>query len=86
MKDGLDFLIQEHETIRSLFTQYEEAKTIEEKKKIVDQFIPLISQHASLEEQYLYPLFRTHIGGARGNAIADRNIMDDQVNKEIMYR
>ena len=80
-KDGLQLLVKDHEEFFDFFKRIESAKG-QDKKKLVDSMIREISKHASCEERYVYPLFRKWL--QNGSIIADRNITDDQVNKELM--
>jgi hemerythrin superfamily protein len=82
MKDGLQYLVNDHHRFGDLFSQYLSKTGPSQKKSIVQTMIREIVAHACAEERDIYPLFRTHL--SNGNIIADRNVMDDQVNKEIL--
>jgi len=57
----------------------------EEVDVLVSRMVALILQHASLEERFVYPLFRSHlkgeVEGVSAEAIYERNVMDDNLNK-----
>jgi DNA-directed RNA polymerase sigma subunit (sigma70/sigma32) len=74
--------VNDHHIFGELFRQCEKTKDVDEKRKIMDVCIAEISMHASVEEQYVYPLFRKYLDN--GDIIAERNITDDQLNKDIM--
>lgn len=80
--DGLKYLEADHRLIEDYFRRIEQCDAFDEKKKLVGAMVAQISMHASAEERHLYPLFRTHL--KNGEVIADRNVVDDQLNKEMM--
>jgi hypothetical protein len=85
-KDGIAFLYDDHEKIKSLFADWKRASTNGEKKTVVKSIIRDVVAHASAEERYLYPLIREQkIGGDNGELFYQRNLVDDQINKEILY-
>jgi len=85
-KDGLSWLIKDHEKIRALFVEYDKwaaSNSISQMKALVDTIIHEISIHASGEERYVYPYFRDRMGET-GRGLYEKNIADDNVNKEIL--
>jgi hemerythrin superfamily protein len=65
-RDAIAFLKQDHRAVEELFKQFEHAAdgALKQKRKLVDQMIVALSQHASIEEQVLYPWAREYIEGA----------------------
>lgn len=82
-RDGFEYLKRDHVRIRAAFDAFRDAKTFEQKKLVVkNRLIKILSQHESLEERYVTPLYRAHLD--HGNIIADKILVDDQLGKEIM--
>lgn len=60
-KDGIAHLLKDHESFRKLFDRFHESSNNVERLHIVDQIVLEVSQHASAEERYVYPLIMTRI-------------------------
>ena len=56
--DALSLLKQDHDTVKELFTQFKDAESMEEKKKIAVQAITELRIHATIEEELFYPALR----------------------------
>jgi hemerythrin superfamily protein len=82
-KDALDYLISEHREFSVLFNQFFLSTVPTQRQEIVKTLVTRISQHASLEEQFIYPLMRDRLD--HGEIINKRALMDDQVNKYVSY-
>jgi hemerythrin superfamily protein len=61
--DAITLLKADHKTVERLFKQFEKAgdRAFVEKRRIVDQIIEELSIHASIEEQYFYPVTRATV-------------------------
>lgn len=69
--DAITFLKGEHQSIERLFKAFEKAgdgahKT---KRKLVDQMIAELSQHAAIEEEVLYPAARRSIASSEDRVL-----------------
>jgi hemerythrin-like domain-containing protein len=64
--DAIAFLKSEHREVNALFKSFERAgeRAHRTKRKLVDQMIEALSQHASIEEQVFYPALRAAIPSA----------------------
>lgn len=81
-RDGFKYLIREHEMLlRELDTYVTLGANLKAKKELVDRVITMVSQHASMEEQYLYPLIDNKL---KQKKWMDRVYVDDQINKEML--
>ena len=60
-KDGIAHLLRDHESFRTLFSRFRASTNNVEKMHIVDQIVLEVSQHASAEERYVYPLIMSRI-------------------------
>lgn len=60
--DAISLLKKDHVTVKRLFDQFEKAKSLAEKKKIVAEAIMELKIHASIEEEIFYPAVRKPIG------------------------
>lgn len=80
-KDGLKYLIREHEVLLRELDSYSTLTTLKAKKELVDRIIRMVSQHACMEEQYLYPLIDSKL---KQHKWMDRVYVDDQINKEML--
>ncbi len=58
--NAVQMLIQDHEEIRELFSQFEEAgeQTYKQKQTIAEKVIEKITTHSELEERIFYPAVR----------------------------
>jgi hypothetical protein len=79
-KDGLTFLVADHENIIKLMDQSRDAGTLLQKKNYCDDLIRSISRNASIQEQHCYPLVRDILG----DVIADRCLKEDQSILEML--
>lgn len=61
--DAITLLKNDHKTVEALFRQFEKAgdRAYVEKRKVVDQIIKELSIHASIEEQFFYPVARATV-------------------------
>ena len=61
--DAITLLKDDHKTVERLFKQFEKAgdSAFVEKRRIVDRIIEELSVHASIEEQYFYPVTRATV-------------------------
>ena len=61
--DAIAILRDDHRAVEELFKKFERAGdgAAKQKRKLVDQMIVELSQHASIEEQVLYPWAREYI-------------------------
>ncbi|HEX3796742.1 MAG TPA: hemerythrin domain-containing protein [Acidimicrobiales bacterium] len=64
--DAIAYLKSEHREVNALFTSFEKAgeRAFRSKRKLVDQMIEALSQHASIEEQVFYPAVREAVPAA----------------------
>lgn len=96
-KDGLAYLEVEHDSIsEAMHATIDRAQAWcdkgegdpDEVDRLLSRMVALVSQHASLEERYVYPLFRDHLKGVvRGitaDLIYERNVVDDNINKQVL--
>ncbi|MGZ8182039.1 MAG: hemerythrin domain-containing protein [Methylobacter sp.] len=54
-QDATVLLKNDHELVSGLFTEYEEADSVKEKKRIVEQICNELTVHAQIEEEIFYP-------------------------------
>jgi hypothetical protein len=57
-EDAIDILEKDHEKVKDLFDQFEDAKDLRQKKKIVADAIQELRIHATIEEEIFYPALR----------------------------
>jgi hemerythrin superfamily protein len=64
-RDAIAVLKQDHRDVEAVFQRFEKAGdgALKQKRKLVDRMIVELSQHASVEEQLLYPWAREYIEG-----------------------
>ncbi len=60
--DAIAMLKKDHETVKKLFDQFEEAQNRQTKKKIVNDALTELKVHAALEEEIFYPAVRKRVG------------------------
>jgi hypothetical protein len=59
--DAISILKRDHDTVKDLFHQFENAKGHAEKKKIVAQALEELKIHAAIEEEIFYPTVRAEL-------------------------
>jgi hemerythrin-like domain-containing protein len=61
--DAIAYLKSDHREVEKLFKAFEKAgdKAFRTKRKLVDQMIVALSEHAAIEEQFLYPAARQEV-------------------------
>ena len=60
--DAIAMLKKDHDTVKKLFDQFEEAQNRQAKRKIVNEALTELKVHAVLEEEIFYPAVRKRIG------------------------
>jgi len=78
-----ELLIQDHELIKSLFRQAEEAAADERRKKIGDRCVREIEIHSLLEKKIFYPAVRRDLGEERlvAQALVEHEAAERLVNE-----
>jgi hemerythrin superfamily protein len=78
-----ELLIRDHELIKSLFRQAEDAGGDERRKKIGDRCLREIEIHSLLEKKILYPAVRRDLGEERlvAQALVDHEAAERLVNE-----
>src|SRR4051794_37143707 len=59
--DAVSILKRDHDTVKELFDEFEEAKQRPAKKKIVTRALTELKVHAALEEEIFYPAVRAEL-------------------------
>jgi hypothetical protein len=61
-KHAIAILKKDHDTVKTLFDDFEKADKTAAKEKIIDQALSALKIHAVLEEEIFYPTVRAHVG------------------------
>jgi hypothetical protein len=61
-KHAIAILKKDHDTVRTLFDDFEKAEKTAAKEKIIDQAVAELKMHAVIEEEIFYPTVRAHVG------------------------
>jgi hemerythrin superfamily protein len=56
--DAISLLERDHHEVEKYFSRFERTSGAKERRHIADQIIEALSQHAAVEEQFLYPAIR----------------------------
>jgi hemerythrin superfamily protein len=59
---AITILKKDHETVKSLFDDFEKSDSAARRKKIITQAVTELKAHAVLEEEIFYPAVRRHVG------------------------
>ena len=59
--DAIAMLKSDHENVKELFTQFEEAESQDDKDNIIEQAIEELKIHAQIEEEIFYPAVRGEV-------------------------
>src|SRR5512145_1300323 len=62
MPSATQLIRRDHKKVEGLFGKFEQSKTANAKKRLVDQAIQELEVHAKLEEEIFYPAVRKHLG------------------------
>lgn len=86
MKNGIQYLLQDHSLLKELFTQYRLSNDSQLRKALLQQISSTFSKHATAKESYLYPLFRDKLpnGTELYQASLKKNGMHRQMLQLIM--
>lgn len=79
--DVVDLLINQHMTIRDLFTEVE-AATGDARTEAFHRLVTLLAVHETAEEQVVHPLTRLYVDG--GNEIVDDRLDEEREAKETL--
>ena len=61
-KHAIAILKKDHDTVKTLFDDFEKAEKSPAREKIIDQAVTALKIHAVLEEEIFYPTVRAHVG------------------------
>src|SRR4051812_42526626 len=61
-KSAIAILKMDHEEVKDLFDQFEDAERQQQKKKIADTVIKKLKMHDAAEEEIFYPAVREAVG------------------------
>jgi len=59
---AISILRKDHDTVKELFEEFEEAESVGDAEKIIDRALTALKIHAVLEEEIFYPAVRAHVG------------------------
>jgi hypothetical protein len=65
-KNAIDLLKADHDKVKELFEQFEDAENSRTKKQIVKKALEELNIHATLEEEIFYPAVRNEIDDEEG--------------------
>jgi hemerythrin-like domain-containing protein len=70
-RDAIAILKADHREVEKLFKAFEKAgdTAYKTKRKLVDQMIAALSQHAAIEEEVLYPAARQEVSDSEGDVL-----------------
>src|SRR2546423_4239068 len=60
--NAIDLLKKDHDKVKELFDEFEDAKNRVAKRRIVSEALLELKVHATLEEEIFYPAVRKHVG------------------------
>ena len=69
--DPVQMLKEDHQKVRELRQQFEQADSPSEKKKIAEQVLQELEIHATLEEEIFYPAVRKQVGDEAKELVLD---------------
>lgn len=82
IKDGLNYLQLDHDRFEMMFQAFQDASSMTERREIIAEIARQVSEHISLEEEYLNPLIRRLLDN--GDEWVRQLSKDDQSSKEIL--
>lgn len=82
MPDVIELLEHDHREVEQMFTEYDQATDLHEKRIITDKIIIELVRHAEAEEQAVYPLMAKQIKG--GKELVEREIAEHAEAERIM--
>ena len=82
-EDAFDMLRADHQKVRDLFQNYEEARDQETKRKIANQVFVELATHAQLEENVFYPAFKQE-ADQEGKQLVAESLEEHQMVRELI--
>ena len=82
--DAIELLTQDHDNVKALFQQFEEAgeKAYASKKKLARQICLELTRHATAEEELFYPAVRA--AGGENEDLVDEALVEHASAKELI--
>lgn len=80
--DIVDVLLDQHDQIRRLLEEVEQAGTAEARRGPFDALVRLLSVHEAAEEQVLHPVARLRLPD--GDEVADARIQEEEESKRLL--
>ncbi|WP_433759619.1 hemerythrin domain-containing protein [Nocardia sp. CA-135398] len=80
--DAVDFLVEQHERIKRLFTETAETVDAEQRKAKFFELRRLLAVHETAEEEIIHPRARREIGDGDGAAIVDARLEEENKAKK----
>ena len=71
MINPLEMLSQDHETVKTLFTNCERTDPGVKRKLLAEEIFKNLQLHAQLEEEIFYPAIREHLGSEGGTLVRE---------------
>jgi hemerythrin superfamily protein len=82
-EDAIEMIIADHQKVRELFQDYEEAQDQKAKRKIAQQVFVELETHAQLEENVFYPAFRQE-ADQEGKQLVTESLQEHQTVKNLI--
>jgi hemerythrin superfamily protein len=82
-EDAFDMLRSDHQKVRDLFQNYEEARDQKTKRKIANQVFVELETHAQLEENVFYPAFKQE-ADREGKQLVAESLEEHQMVRELI--
>ncbi|GAB5593999.1 hypothetical protein Unana1_08899 [Umbelopsis nana] len=84
-KDIVSRVIQDHEQVKTLWSQFQAEKDRQEQEKIANQIIYEVAVHSHAEELILYPSYSKSLA-SKGKEIADHSRLEHDEIKKNLYK
>jgi hemerythrin superfamily protein len=82
-EDAFDMLRADHQKVRDLFQNYEEARDQKTKREIANQVFVELETHAQLEENVFYPAFKQE-ADQEGKQLVAESLEEHQMVRELI--
>jgi hemerythrin superfamily protein len=76
--DAIKLLKDDHEKVKSLFRQFEKARSEDKKKQLADEIMMELEVHSTVEEEIFYPAVREKVGEDElvAEAVEEHHVVD----------
>ena len=82
----VQMILDDHERVRQLFQQFQQADDEQQKQQIADQVLTELTVHANLEEEIFYPAMRQKASGSEDQQMVQEAYQEHSEAKTLIQQ